>query len=674
MSSRLTRAKVPTLETGSTFADYRIERLAGRQRGMGRVYAATHLESERHLEFPPWPVALKVFSPPEGQDAEFRARFEEAAALQAGLHHANIVSTYEVGTDPLPFMSMTLFQGPNLADLIASRLRQLDEPALLPIISSVAAALEAGIASGLVYRRLRPGGVLVAADGQRAFLSDFGVGRATRVSDLLATEELGTFVDYISPEEVRGDEVTVASNVYSLAAMAFECLTGEPPYPRQEAAHSMQARLDEPPRPLRESRPDLSTTLETVLARALDRDPGKRPESPGRLAAAIERAYPKHRRLANRLRATTAVAGAPALPSAKGAADRTAAPPAPAAIGDEPTAAADEPRAAALSDGPPRAERKRRHLLSPAVGLVALLAAAAAALGALLAPGPVAEVARTPAAELAAGTVNLRYPGTWNRLGAAPGIPGLNLRDSAALAPGGGRPAARPARALVVGHMALDAPNQLPPGLLRELPRRPTASAVDLGRVQAYRYRGLAPNGLGRMNLYVVPTTGDAAVMACLAPAASDRFMGQCERAASTLRLTESRPLTLAPSATYARGLTRIVNKLNAARSFARRRLAAAATPNGQAGNTARLAIAYRAARRSASRLAPPPGATTLHRRTAAALARAERSYRALAAAARARASGAWRRRSKTAVSSEQALQQALRDLQALGFQPQAGT
>ena len=319
MSGRVTDPDRPVLEIGQHFADYRIEELAGRQSGVGRVFVATHLESERHLEFPPWPVALKVFTPPDGQEAEFRARFEPAAKLQAALHDPNVVSVYEYGTEPLPFMSMTLFRGPNLADLIASR--ELDEPVLLPIIESVAAALDGGIEHGLRYRRLHPGGVLVATDSQRAFLADFGVGRATSLDDLLENETLGPFVDYASPEEVRGSEVTGASNVYNLAAIVFECLTGEPPFPHQEGEQALQARLEGEPRKLRRLRPDLPHGLESVLARALDTEPGRRPASPGLLATAIKRAYPKRRRRAPRLRTTTTLARPPALPAAVPAAE-----------------------------------------------------------------------------------------------------------------------------------------------------------------------------------------------------------------------------------------------------------------------------------------------------------------------------------------------------------------
>jgi hypothetical protein len=761
----MTPAERAALDIGQNFADYRIEELAGRQRGVGRVYVATHLESERHLEFPPWPVALKVFSPPPGQEEEFRVRFEAAAKLQAGLHHPNIVSVYEVGTDPLPFMSMTLFRGPTLCDLVASRV--LDETEILPIVDGVADALDEGIQHGLLYRRLRPGGVLVATHVNRSFLADFGVGRATRINDLFENEELGTFVDYISPEEVRSAEVSERSLVYSLATIVFECLTGEPPYPHQEGERSLHARLEYPPRKLRDLRPDMPDGLESVLARALDSEPRRRPASPGQLANAIRSAYPERRR-APRLRAPTTLAKTPPLAAPEGArpwprrppqvgpghaaagrraaaqpADTTAAPAAPAAPAADPAAApsaradpaAAAPAAQAAATAGPAARaaaaraaatraaatraaaraaatradatatpaaqaaataaaaakaaaraaatragataapaahavpigqrrpggRRSKLVRSPLILLVALLMAGAAVAGALLAPDPTADPADTPAEELAAGSANFLFPGDWARIGDAPAVPGTRLRDPVAVAPEGSG-SESPPRALVTGHATLD-----------ELPRGTAAQTVDLGGVQAFRHEDLKA-GSGRMNLYVVPTTGDAIVVACLAPSASDAFLDRCERVASTLELSGGdTAVSLAPSPAYARELRRVVGRLDAARTASRTRLQAARTRAGQRANAARLASAYRAATGSARKLTPPPGAREVHARIVAGLSRAATAYREMADAADARAAGSWVANRRAAVGSENALQAALNDLRDLGYRPQPG-
>ena len=194
--------------------------------------------------------------------------------------------------------------------------------------------------------------------------------------------------------------------------------------------------------------------------------------------------------------------------------------------------------------------------------------------------------------------------------------------------------------------------------------------------MQAYRYRGVKRAGLaGLANLYVVPrSSGGSVVLACIGPTSSDPFMGRCERVASTLRLTgSSSAAALAPSPTYAAGLRRILGRLDRTRSSARQRLARARTRNGQAGNAARLSIAYRVARRSGSHLTPPPGVREVHTRLVASLGRAGRAYRDMARAAKTRANGNWSAGRREAVAAEQSLQQALSLLQALGYQPQPG-
>jgi hypothetical protein len=686
MSESMRESDRPALQIGHNFADYRIEELAGRQRGVGRVYVATHLESERSLEFPPWPVALKVFSPPDGQEDEFLARFEEAAKLQATLHHPNVVSVYEYGTQPAPFMSMTLFKGPNLADLIASR--TLDEPMMLPIFTSVAAALDGGIEHGLTYRRLRPGGILVATDSQRAFLSDFGVGRSTSLTGLLDNEELGTFVDYASPEEARSSEVSVASNVYSLAAIVFECLTGETPFPHQEGEHALQARLEGQPRKLRQLRPDLPHGLESVLARALSDEPHRRPASPGQLAKAIERAWPKRRRRGPRLRATAPLARTPPLPAADPAAveapavvpepeteprrepkpEREARPKRGAAV---PAAAAGATAAAAPTreeEAPTAAakpERKARGALWPVLVLGTLLVAGAAVLGALVAPSSGSKPAPTPAKNASVGPASLNFPANWHHLATAPSIPGLDIANATALTSAAGPQPANPSRALVAGTVAQS-----------QLAAAGAPQPVDLGAVQAYRYRGVKRAGLtGLANLYLVPRSGgDSVVVGCIAPSASDPFMGRCERVASTLELkAPSSAIALAPSPTYAAGLRRVMGRLDAVRTNARKRLGGAKTPAGQAGNAARISIAYRQARRAASGLTPPPGARAVHASVVDALSRAGRAYGDMAHAGRTHANGNWSAARRDAVAAEQSLQQALKDLQGLGYQAQSG-
>jgi protein kinase-like protein len=578
MSSQVTRSE-HTLEVGAALAGYRIEELLSAGSGGANVYAATHLESERLLKLPPWPVALKVFSPALTRDPAALREFVQLARLQTSLRHPNVVSIYEVGTSPTPFLSMTLARGPSLEELIAEG--RLDDSSTLAIMTCVARALEAARERGLVYRRLRPSGVLVAAgDPERAFLGDFGAGRSSDV------------------------EADVASTVHGLAAMLFECLTGEfpePPLPRLSAL-----------------RPDLPTGLDPVLAKALSADARQRQDSPGELMKAVERAYAgrKWRRA----------------------------------------------RSARARARPGRRARGARGLFSPAALGLCLLIAGSAALGAVAAGEPGEELRPARATTLGDGAIALRLPADWTR-GSTPSIPGLDLREAQAVTP---REAAGE-RALVAGRVGRGGAARLPKELLERLPRSPSRGAVELGVVQAYRYSGLRPRGLGReVNLYLVPTTGAPMAIGCLAPPGSRDFMGQCERVASTLRLRQATPVAIAPAAGYARTLRRLVSRLASARSSHRRSLRRAMTPGSQAAAANSLSVAFDRARRAAARVTPPSNSAEAHAAIERALADAGSAYRTMAGAARASDGGEWDLARRDVVSGEKALQSGLESLHSL--------
>jgi hypothetical protein len=664
MSTPLTQGDGASLEIGSSFAGYRIEELAGRQRGIGRVYVATHLESERELEFPPWPVALKIFTPPKQEEATFKRRFEETVARQAQLHHPNVVSIYEANTAPLPFISMTLFRGSNLADLIGSG--ELDDSGVLSVIRAVGAALDAAHQQDLIYRRLRPSGVLVASETRRAFLGDFGAGRSPVSTQLLPNEGLGTFVDYISPEEARGSEPTVRSNVYSLAAIAFECLAGEPPFPFQEGSQTLRARLEGPPRAIRTLRPDVPEALDAVLQRALEMDPDRRHSSPGELVKDLERRFPRKARRGARFDAVTAVAGTPTI---------AAMPPLSPPAESQRRAPKAAPAAATSADGTaaPTKQRgsRRRGLLSPAILIAAVLVAGAASLGSVLSRNSHSSDELRPSRQLSSGPMELRYPADWKRARRIPSSPALALREPVALVAPGRAGATGAGPAIVGGALASADPRSLPETLLQSLPSAPKSEAVDLGRVQAYRYRGLRPRGFdGVANLYVVPTTASPLLLACLATREAAGFLARCERVVSTVTPVGASAVPLAPSPTYARGLRRLVTKLDRVRRAERRVIRRTRTRGGQAVAAAHVSRAYGAARRAATRLAAPPGARRIHAYVVRSLARAGAAYRRMAAAARARSARRWSSARADAVTSERAVQGGIRALRPLGYAP----
>ena len=163
---------------------------------MGTVYRATQLSLERV-------VALKVLTAELSSDPAFRERFRREGLLQAALDHPHIVTVYEAGeTDNRLFLAMRMVEGPTLKELIERR--ELDDSRALRLLTQVAEALDAAHEKGLIHRDVKPQNVLVGA-GDHAYLADFGL---TKGSDDAAMTETGQFVgtiDYISPEQARGE-------------------------------------------------------------------------------------------------------------------------------------------------------------------------------------------------------------------------------------------------------------------------------------------------------------------------------------------------------------------------------------------------------------------------------------------------------------------------------------
>src|ERR1700680_577218 len=208
------------LQNSTVVAGYRIDGALG-EGGMGTVYRATQLSLERV-------VALKVLTAELSSDPDFRERFRREGLLQAALDHPHIVTVYEAGAaDERLFLAMRMVEGPTLKELIVRH--QLDARRALRLLTQVAEALDAAHAKGLIHRDVKPQNVLVGA-GDHAYLADFGL---TKGSDDAPMTETGLFVgtiDYISPEQARGERATARSDVYALTAVLCECLTGRVPY------------------------------------------------------------------------------------------------------------------------------------------------------------------------------------------------------------------------------------------------------------------------------------------------------------------------------------------------------------------------------------------------------------------------------------------------------------
>jgi serine/threonine-protein kinase len=294
---------------GTQFAGYRIEALLGRG-GMAVVYGAENPRLGIR-------VALKVLAPELSDDEAFREQFVRESRLAAALNHPGIITIYDAGeADGSLFIAMRYVAG----DLRETLRRDGPLPLTraLPIVGQVADALDAAHAERLVHRDVKPGNILLdagAAGGpERAYLADFGLTK--HVGSTLASATSGRFVgtiDYMAPEQIESGTVDGRADLYSLGCVAFECLTGSPPFPRETDAAVLWAHMKEPP-PRASERGDreLPAAVDDAIWRALEKEPAARFDSCVDLVAALRAGAeggPGRRR---RRRVRTAAAGAPA--------------------------------------------------------------------------------------------------------------------------------------------------------------------------------------------------------------------------------------------------------------------------------------------------------------------------------------------------------------------------
>jgi ABC-type branched-subunit amino acid transport system substrate-binding protein len=253
----VTAAPVP----GTIFAGYRIESLVGRG-GMGVVYRATDLSLER-------PVALKLIAPELAEDDRFRERFLREPRLAASLDHPNVIPIYEAGEhDGQLYLAMRFVEGSDLKTVL-KREGKLPPDRALRILAQVAGALDAAHRRALVHRDVKPANVLLDED-DHVYLTDFGITKQVGGESTDTGRVVGT-LDYLAPEQIRGDPVDGRTDLYALGCVLYECLSGKPPFRRASEAETMWAHI-------RDQAASLSDhpRLTPVLRKALAKDREKR--------------------------------------------------------------------------------------------------------------------------------------------------------------------------------------------------------------------------------------------------------------------------------------------------------------------------------------------------------------------------------------------------------------
>ena len=267
---------------GTELLDYRIEALLGRG-GMSVVYRAQDLRLKRR-------VALKLLAPELSEDERFRERFVRESELAASLDHPHIVPIYAAGVfQGQLYIAMRYVEGSDLKQLLR------EEGPLVPnraiaLLAQLADALDAAHARGLVHRDIKPSNALLDATGH-VYLADFGLSkRASERSGLTVSGQMLGTINYAAPEQIEGRALDRRADVYSLGCLLYECLTGEVPFPRDSELASLFAHLhDLPPKPSA-CNSALPTAIDSVVARALAKDPEERYGSCGGLVDAAHAA------------------------------------------------------------------------------------------------------------------------------------------------------------------------------------------------------------------------------------------------------------------------------------------------------------------------------------------------------------------------------------------------
>jgi eukaryotic-like serine/threonine-protein kinase len=258
---------------------YRIIRKLGAG-GMAEVYLAEDQELGRR-------VAIKILNDRHAADDSFVERFRREAKNAAGLSHPNIVSIYDRGeAEGTYYIAMEFLDGRSLKELIVGR-GQAPIKIAIDYARQILAALGAAHRHGIVHRDIKPHNVLVGGEG-RLKVTDFGIARSgasqmTEVGSIIGTAQ------YLSPEQARGAPVDQTSDLYSVGVVLYEMLTGQVPFTGDTPLEIAMKHLSEVPKPPSELRPEVPHDLDSVVLRALAKEPGERYQSAEEMDADLAR-------------------------------------------------------------------------------------------------------------------------------------------------------------------------------------------------------------------------------------------------------------------------------------------------------------------------------------------------------------------------------------------------
>jgi serine/threonine-protein kinase len=507
---------------GSIFAGHRLGPVIG-YGGMGIVYTATHIQLQRE-------VALKVIAPGLAADPSFRERFKRESRAAASLNHSHIVTIHDAGEEEgLLYLAMELIDGVDLRQIIRSE-GGLSSSESSELITPIADALDAAHELDLVHRDVKPGNILVSKSTPAPvpYLTDFGLTRhMTSAQGITRTGQWIGTLDYIAPEQVKGEAVDKRADVYALACVYFEALSGDVPFKADSDIAKMWAQVHEPPPRLDERRPDVDSEVSDVLVQAMAKDPAERPASAGELARLIAQA--------SAIGTGSGGSNAETVESAvpKGLARTT----------PMKTTGSPDPEE---SSG--RGRKRNRAIVAV---FVALLAAGVGYLAQRQFGGD-----STSEPELAESeSISLRYSAPWRQADGGEFVPGFKLAGEKIRLDG-------ERSGLIRAGRVADPSDGLDP-LPREMQERwigtPTQDSVAIRKATWTRYRGQVKLGVSKRELTIlmVPTTKGYQGIACQAnptPTPGE----ECAAVTSSARLIGAKALSFGPD----RGLAKLFGSI----------------------------------------------------------------------------------------------------------------
>ena len=241
-------------------------------------------------------VAIKQLRPDLSSDDTFQARFRREAQSAAALNHPSIVAVYDTGdaTDihgnHIPYIVMEYVEGQTLREILNDDRKILPERAL-SITADVLSALDYSHRSGIIHRDIKPANVMLTPAGQVKVM-DFGIARAIADSSsaMTATAAVIGTAQYLSPEQARGETVDARSDIYSTGCLLYELLTGRPPFVGESPVSVAYQHVREEARPPSQLNPDVSSTVDNIVAKSLAKRTDDRYQSAADMRHDIERA------------------------------------------------------------------------------------------------------------------------------------------------------------------------------------------------------------------------------------------------------------------------------------------------------------------------------------------------------------------------------------------------